>query len=305
MLLRALSKLFNRATATVFHGSVPSGTPSSRTTGRDIPDLPFQAAVHSSIQAVVGGSLLPLLLLFPLRLEAEPLPWRRLQFSLDTLLTVKAKLRLDLQSEVSRGTAPLYHLTIDTKLNWFLIDRAWHGDLWFRGKTAIKRVRTKLGRKGYRKVFRYGKEGVTRLRYRPGEEIPEEERFFPKPPDLPCREVGDPYALLFLLSRPRLPSQLCVFNKEEYYRLAFKPIGKGMVEVSYRDGSRKVEGSRPVQKILLVPEPIGQPQEAFEFLGMEGEILFWRDPESGLLYRIEGDVPRFGHAVIKLRRVVR
>lgn len=256
-----------------------------------------------------------LLALLVQMVKADSIPWRRLEFGLDALFTVKAKLHLETKAQaellqkpgaLEPETPSLYHLEIETLLKWFLAHRAWDGDLWFEPEdfSALQRVRTKLGKRGYRKVFRYGEKGVWRIRYRLGEDPPQEQ-FFLKPALLPCPKITDPYALLLILSQPKLPKRLCVFNKEEFYRLDLQHVGVGRLEVAYRDGKREVRRTLELEKVQLIPTPLGQMREVFEFLGMEGEILFWRDPKAGLIFRIEGKVPNFGHAVLDLRRVDR
>ncbi|GAB4363044.1 MAG: hypothetical protein ACPW60_04825 [Methylohalobius sp. ZOD2] len=273
-------------------------------------------------------------------LHAEPrLPlsdWKELTLELSPALIVKA----DLTATVAERTHPnlversgtiqpppgssVYHLTVETRLKWFLSGKTWLGQLWLQPDlTALQRTRLKSGPTSNYKIYRYAEGGVYRVRQKPKE--PEQaqqspqtwpitsENFYPFPEATArqCEFVSDPYALLLLLTQdwPEDEAHVCLFNKQNVYRVALRRNGRQTIDVDYRrqdSGSRRIKTQIEADRILIHPVPVdpdARDKEPFEFLGMEGDIEFLRDPQTHLPVQIEGEVPGFGQAKLKLTRV--
>ncbi len=256
-------------------------------------------------------------------------PWREIVLELAPALIIKAEVQKtsagEAQSKLLRrpGTLPpavpeLFHLLVDTRLKWFLATKTWLGELWIRPDlTALQRTRLKSGKKRNYKIYRYAREGVYRIRQKPrhpDEAVPdwpvESERFYAYSPAVVqhCETISDPYVLLLLLSQKQLPTEqpICVFNKKNVYEVTLKRQDKRQTAFHYRFDDVKAQGTVLAEHIVIQAtpvEPAAYPLEPFEFLGMEGAIEILRDPERRLPLQIEGKVPGFGRAKLRLSRV--
>jgi hypothetical protein len=268
--------------------------------------------------------------------QAFPLPsWRELTLELTPTFIVK----VDLQ-EVSLQPAKLsplierpgalqpppdssiYRLTVETRLKWFLSSKTWTGALWVQPDLiALQRTRLKIGPQGDYKIYRYAQQGVYRIRYQPKDlnqslEPPEtwklaHEAFYPFPQTVAgdCSFISDPYALLLLLAQEHFPQEICIFNKEGLYKIRFASCGSQPLSVDYLIKHSKPRHFRvriQAERLLIHPLPLkaeGKDKEPFEFLGMEGDIVLLRDPTTHLPLQIEGEVPGFGQAKLRLTQV--
>ncbi len=271
--------------------------------------------------------------------EIHPLPkWRELTLELSPAIVVKAKLKATVGKEATPALlnrpkaltpsedSPLYHLTVETRLKWFLSSKTWLGNLWLQpNMQALQRIRIKYGKKGSYKLYRYAQHGVYRIRKEPANkenafEPPEKwlkgkESFYPFPPHAQqqCDIVTDPYSILLLISndfpaKGQASASLCMFNKKNLYRVNFERAGTQPLQVDYvSKGSQKKHIKTTVQaeKILVRPAAFNPDDviESFEFLGMEGDIILLRDPASHLLLQVEGTVPEFGRAKLRLTHI--
>lgn len=249
--------------------------------------------------------------------------WSELTLELSPALTVTADLKTtvaeDIQPSLIKRPGALqpqetaYHLRVETHLKWFLSSKTWQGELWLKPDlTALQRTRFKRGPTSEYKIYRYAERGVYRIRHQPQAQagpLPETEHFYPFPENLPtCRIVSDPYAILLLLSQPdSIPDKICIFNKQGLYQISFQLSGFEPVQVHYRQNVKphRVQTQIQAQRVVIRPLPleIGGDLEPFEFLGMEGEIAFLRDPKTHLPLQIEGQVPGFGRAKLQLTKV--
>lgn len=271
--------------------------------------------------------------------EIHPLPkWRELTLELSPAIVVKAKLKAIIGEEaipelLNRPNALtpakeslLYHLTVETRLKWFLSSKTWLGNLWLQpNMQALQRTRIKYGKKGSYKLYRYAEHGVYRIRKEPinqenAFQPPEnwlklKESFYPFPSQArqDCDIITDPYSILLLISnnypaKGQSSASLCMFNKKDLYRVKFERAGTQPLQVDYIEkGARKRHIKTIVQaeKILIRPtayEP-GGTTESFEFLGMEGEIILLRSPDTHFLLQVEGKVPEFGRAKLNLSKI--
>ena len=270
--------------------------------------------------------------------EIHPLPkWRELTLELSPAIVVKAKLKASIGKEalhellnrpkalVPANDSPLYHLTVETRLKWFLSSKTWLGNLWLEpNMQALQRTRIKYGKKGSYKLYRYAQHGVYRIRKEPRNKenafqppenwLKSKESFYPFPPGVrqECGIITDPYSILLLISNDFPPkgqssASLCMFNKKNLYRVKFERAGTQPLQVDYViKGSKKkhIKTTVKAEKILVRPSAY-EPgtDEAFEFLGMEGEITLLRDPDTHYLLQVIGTVPEFGRAKLGLTKI--
>lgn len=267
-----------------------------------------------------------------------PLPdWGELTLELSPALMVKAELKAAVAEQTQsqlverQGTlqpplqSAVYHLAVETRLKWFLSSKTWLGQLWIRPNlTALQRTRLKIGPSSNYKIYRYAERGVYRIRHQPKDpdqalQPPQtwpiaSEMFhaFPQAIARRCAFISDPYATLLLLSQdwPGTETAICMFNKEGVYQVSFQRTGTQPIQANYRlqnSKSHRVQTLIQGERILIHPVPLdanaGRDPEPFEFLGMEGDIVFLRDPTTRLPLQIEGEVPGFGQAKLQLTKV--
>ncbi len=278
---------------------------------------------------------------FALATGAQPtltLPdWSELTLELSPTLIVKA----DLKTTVAEQAKPkllerpgalqpppqsvVYHLTVETRLKWFLSSKTWMGELWLKPDlTALQRTRLKIGPSSNYKTYRYADRGVYRTRHQPKDsdqmlQPPQtwsivNETFYPfLEATKRCALISDPYVILLLLSQDWLATEMviCMFNQEGVYQVSLQRTGVQTVQANYRlaqnSKSHRVQALVQAERILVHPLPpdsnAGRDPEPFEFLGMEGDIVFLRDPKTHLPLQIEGKVPGFGQAQLQLTKV--
>ncbi len=273
-----------------------------------------------------------------LALHAQPrlsLPdWGELTLELSPALMVKADLKAAEADQAKSqlverlGTlqpplqSAIYHLTVETRLKWFLSSKTWLGQLWIQPDLiALQRTRLKTGPSSNYKIYRYADGGVYRIRHQPKDSDqalqppqtwPIASEMFHAFPDRGCAFISDPYAILLLLSQdwPVTETVICMFNKEGVYQVSFQRTGSQPVQADYRlknSKSHRIQTLIQAERILIHPVPpeagAGSDAEPFEFLGMEGDIVFLRDPTTRLPLQIEGEVPGFGQARLQLTQV--
>lgn len=296
-------------------------------------------APKSSLRARLAAGLI--LYWIALALKAQPrlpLPdWRELTLELPPALMVKADLEAvtakQIQSRLVKRPRVLqpppqsavYQLAVETRLKWFLSSKTWLGQLWLQPDlAALQRTRLKIGPTSDYKIYRYADRGVYRIRHRPKD--PDQAlqppqtwpiagkvfHAFPATVTRQCALVSDPYAILLLLSQDWPGTEnICMFNKEGVYQVSLQRTGFQPVQANYRllrhSKSDRVKTLIQAERLLIHPvppdEPTGKDPEPFEFLGMEGDIVFLRDPTTRLPLQIEGEVPGFGQAKLQLTKV--
>lgn len=294
---------------------------------------------HKGIRLSVVWTLLWLLPLTAAGKEIGTLPgWSELTLELPPAIVVKAaitteqaetvvsKLHQSPKALLPPPGKPVFRLTIETKLKWFLSSKTWLGQLWLTPELqALQRTRLKFGKQGSFKIYRYAEHGVYRIRREPEpnsqqfqspESWPEHEGFFYPFPDSArqyCGIITDPYSILILIARAFPPAgpgpdSVCMFNKKGLYRVRFIRSGTVPIRVDYlqkTDRKTRVRNTVNAEKIVIQPLPYDPEKESepFEFLEMEGDITLLRDPQSHLPLQMEGNVPGFGRATLHLSRV--
>lgn len=276
-----------------------------------------------------------------LDLDAAAVPWSRLVFraperaddlSVEVTLSEASPADLDavMISRPGDAAAPVDGevLKLTSTIDVYLTGRAYRTDIWFEpaGLSPLQRRRDKIGGDVNRKIFRYGADGVRRLRIEPkgrseADLAPElwtdvREHVYPFGPERDgCPLVTDPGLLFFAASAGAIteagPETLCVFNKKAIHpvRLSAEPdapLAADYVAVNGSEQSRVRREAR-VRKVRIrasAPESEGIDPDPFEFFEMGGEIEIDLEAESGLPLRIAGDVAGFGRVEFLLSEAV-
>ncbi len=286
------------------------------------------------IASLIVG-LLQCCLTFPLHAQSfVTLPnWSELVLELSPALVVKVQVEPGSGSQAMPNLLEypdalqptpdeaLYHLTVETRLKWFLSSKSWLGDLWFKPDlTALQRTRLKSGRSRNYKIYRYAGKRVYRVRRQPTDQDSgtdpqswpvKNKRIYPFSPQVAslCQKISDPYILLLLLSQGSFDQEekICIFNKNTVYQVILRREGRQDLKVDYRLGADPVRTRIKAERIAVLPRPIqtdsGLPIEPFELLGMEGDIVTLVDPDHHIPLQFEGKVPGFGQAKLRLTQV--
>jgi hypothetical protein len=201
--------------------------------------------------------------------------------------------------------------TVEASTRWSSRPKRWSGEVWFLpdGDIPLQRVRSKLGRKPTRKLYRYAAEGVYRVREEGGER---RSSFyaFPQPPDR-CDSVSDPALLLLLASAadlaPGSTRRICVFNKKGIYEVELRSTAAPTALVEFRrrgaSGSWETHSADGAVRIEIDPQPArgAGELEAFEFFELRPPLAISVDPRTRLPIAIEGSIQGFGAVRFELR----
>lgn len=208
----------------------------------------------------------------------------------------------------------------------FLSNKQWLGKVWLlEDGAALQRTRLKPGRKGNFRRYRYTSEGVARRRFEPKNrrqsELPPEQwgkikdKFFPfGPAAADCAPLIDAFALIYPLSAsgPKADegTELCVFNKKGLYRVRLQSEASRLVRLQLEQGpdslrERLVSGieARVIGLLARPAGAAGQEQEQFEFMGLEGDISVYLDPQTGLPLRLVAELDGLGEVELDLKQV--
>ena len=202
------------------------------------------------------------------------------------------------------------------------------GKIWFDGGSGAVLQRDKLrpGRKGSRKIYRFGTEGASRIRLKPMNRVEAEqpsedwsrikESFYPY--DIAgsgCDNVSEPALLLYLLPSMDLgegkkPVYRCLFFDDALYRVWLEPDGSEMHHVDYSVKSggvtRQVSGEQETLKVSLRVEPIteGADSADFELLELRGDIAIHLDAVTRLPVILTGERSGLGRLTVGLVETV-
>ncbi len=193
--------------------------------------------------------------------------------------------------------------------------------VWLDPGTAIakQRVQLETGKRRRRKSYRFGSRSVVSTRVVPSKDQPGEQdprvwkdltrTTIPLPPS--SRDVTDPAALFLMLTTATdawraQPQTIHTFSKNAVHRVEVVPRGPGRTRARYTltdaEGTREIVGMRDTFVFALRPLP-GEDGSAGEMqlLGLEGEIEFAVDTETGLPVQISGRIPPVGQVHIRLQ----
>lgn len=197
--------------------------------------------------------------------------------------------------------------------------------LWFNEDEGLplqlKRIRS--GSNPSSKLYRFGSDGVYRLRKKPDNETEagqspghwsrSSESLYPLPKG-ECPSVLESLQLLYLLSSTQYgiseaSQPLCVFNRKHVYQVKLRIAEAGPFDVDFLQvvGDEETEIRETLQPIhmILNSRPLGDEPavKPFSFLGMQGEIHVLLSDPGRIPLRISGQVPGFGAIDLELKKL--
>ena len=191
---------------------------------------------------------------------------------------------------------------------------------------ALQRVRVRVGKEKWQKVYRWTHSGVYRLRKKPNDPDEDnlpmqrwtntEESFYPY--DLEkgdCLNVSEPSVLLFYVSTASLslgdePSALCVFNKKQLHRVRIQVEKLQRLKVNYIEKLPNAEklkrGEIEALKISFKPTSLFKNKaesEPFSFLKLKGDFEIFIEKSTMIPVLVKGQIPNIGRVEVKLLEV--
>lgn len=131
---------------------------------------------------------------------------------------------------------------------------------------------------------------------------------YPQPPG--GMPVLDSLGLLYLvaggpLEKPGDRVDVLVFQRRQLARVELVVDRLVDTEVSFRatssTGGRQCKGTARALRIQLTVKPFGSSEADFEFLGLKSAIAVLVEPESRLIFRVEGEAAIIGRVVANLQ----
>ncbi len=224
--------------------------------------------------------------------------------------------------------ADVFRISADIKVKLLFERKKWKGWVWFLPDegTALQRVRHKPGKGASDKRLRYGPDGVYRRRAEPKNKREAElgaddwtkvwNAFYGYGKGRTgCGRISDPLVLFYVVSTVGMSEgyefAVCVFNKKELYRVVLQGAGTERLEVDFTEkrGGRsinRVKRRLDALKIRLRPrlqDPGPKEPEAFEFMGLTGDLQILLDPQTGIPVGVKGELPVVGKTQFKLTEV--
>ena len=194
------------------------------------------------------------------------------------------------------------------------------------GAAALQLVRLRQGGKIWQKSYRFQPDGVYHQRKKPVDkkqlELPPEQwntfekRFYQyNGKDHQCPAVLETSELIYLASvidftEQKAPLSLCVFDKQQVYRVTVIAGGARQLKVDYleRSGDNQTRRNDVIDalKISFQPRALvleNEELEIFSFLGFQGEFDIFVDPDSRLPVQVSDKIGTLGRIDIKLKSV--
>jgi hypothetical protein len=278
-------------------------------------------------------------------LDSSGIPWKTLSFKCENFWgTAISKVKLDLLRSTNaekllipnpkgRALMPKGSQVLTVSVNSTIDPLIGPDDysetkIWFTPQegAALQRIRVRLGKEKWQKVYRWTDSGVYRLRKKPNDSDEEnqpmerwtnrEESFYPY--DLEkndCLNVSEPSVLLFFVSTARLslgdkPSTLCVFNKKQLHRVQIQVERLQRLKVNYIEKSPKAEtlkdGEIDALKISFKPTSLFKDKaetEPFSFLKLKGDFEIFIEKSTRIPVLVKGQIPNIGRVEVKLLEV--
>jgi hypothetical protein len=200
--------------------------------------------------------------------------------------------------------------------------------VWFspQDATALGRFRLRRGQDGFKKVYRFTKQGVFRHRREPKDpqEILKEPEKWTDVKDtfyaydltkLGCPNVSDRLLLIYIASAADIqendrPISLCVFGKRKLFQVQLKPSEIRSIKADFIENKQGKETRRQEKMRGLIIElevsSLRSDQgieENFSLLGLHKNIAFHIDPETKLLLQISGETSAGRKGILKLKEV--
>ena len=200
--------------------------------------------------------------------------------------------------------------------------------VWFNPQdaAALGRVRLRVGKKDFKKIYRFTDRGVFRHRREPKDrqEVSKQPEQWTDVRDtfythnlekLGCPNITERLVLIYIISAADLsenmpPLSFCVFGRRQLFHIQFKPGGLHSLEVEYMEkkdqGEVRRQGKVEALKISLAIRPLPSDldeDEDFSFLGFEKDIAIFIDPVSRIPLQLSGKIPKVGKETVKLHQV--
>jgi hypothetical protein len=123
--------------------------------------------------------------------------------------------------------------------------------------------------------------------------------------------VTSPYMLVLLASQlqaqgPNKSMEVIVNTDLNFYRVKLTSGNGVPIKADYKvSGQEAVSGEFETVAVAIQARPEGklEDKEDFSLLGLNGEIILFFDPKTGLPLQIRGDAPRIGSTEINLKSV--
>lgn len=275
--------------------------------------------------------------------DIDRVVWSRLEYRATKLLiTASSQVEISVEradaararwSTPSRGTPllPAGDEVVRITLGSQLLGKRSDLDLWLDPSTgdAFQRSQLERGRKlrhNRHRSIRFTDIGVLSSTHRATEETVDRsyeqwnvtESFETYPLELPRGAgVSEPSGLFYLLTvaeleKPGDQTSIHVFSKGQVMRVTLAAEEWTELEVDYLrvessvPEGKRLEERRRVLRIRLHGQPLVDHDSGvdFEFLGLEGDVEVFLEPEGRFPVQISGDIKRAGRGHIRLQRVV-
>jgi len=199
---------------------------------------------------------------------------------------------------------------------------------WFDPTTlsAMQYVRQRTGLKDVKKTYRFTDKGVFKftrqsLDKKEALQIPEKwsgvkERFYPYiPAKIGCLDITVPMPILYFISASKISDfkktvTICVFNKKEVIYLDIQEESVESIQLEHAE----IKGDQVSQRNTLTPTHVlslkarsittGKAIDNFTFVGLQGNIKMYIDPESRIPVQLKGDYKGLGEVNLKLHQMV-
>ncbi|MCP4655072.1 MAG: hypothetical protein GY856_06590 [bacterium] len=198
--------------------------------------------------------------------------------------------------------------------------------VWFspHDAAALQRLKLRGGKKAYKKIFRFTRDGTYSLRTAPenrrqGRLPPEqwgrvEEFFYPVSSGSSCPAISEPSLLFYVISAARLaaggePVRICVFSRKSVIPLEIAVRGSRRLAVDYSEASAQAERRRTEEITateigIKVPELDDEGEKAdFKLLGLGGDVAIFIEESSRIPVQVSGRIPGLGKIDVKLIEV--
>ncbi|MCB1688144.1 MAG: hypothetical protein KDI33_06650 [Halioglobus sp.] len=184
---------------------------------------------------------------------------------------------------------------------------------------VLSRSRISSGKEQRMKSYQYEADRILRERRNapvdsktPADQWPvTSTRYLEYPATIGKTVVTSPYMLVLLAARlaaqgPDRSMEVIVNTDLNFYRVKLTSGSGGAVKADYKvTGQEAVSGKVETIAVAIHASPEGAlaDDDDFSVLGLDGEIILFFDPKSGLPLQIRGDAPRIGNTEIKLKSV--
>ncbi len=209
-----------------------------------------------------------------------------------------------------------------------LFGRTFDSELWIdpHDAAAFQLENTETGARNHQKTYRFLDSGIfyqlrqpqsaTESTLPPDQWTDVSTSTIPAPAGLgPGDVVTGPTALFALAASPALMKtgdsiSAVVMSQEQYERITILVKGTVPANVSYTEVSGGTETPRSptadALQLAVSTEPLDpNATQAFQLLGLEGDLQILIDPETRIPLEISGQVKTFGSVALKLDRVTR